>query len=363
MKILFLMTLIGENTGVPDKVYAMLTTMESLGHDAAFLPVGYYTNGESNRFERFLVHSFKQNDYLLKGFRKIIRYIEIVKKFKPDVVYYRYDVRVSDWLVLLLVNTRYIVEHNAIEYHELINAGLKGAALKDRYLGWIVRMFSSGLVSVTREILNYQLSLFPFNKKKIVISNSIDLSVYSTYKKSFTNTKRLVMVSNFENWQGLDRIVELMGHDKMKEFTLVVVGSGVEYDKYSLSAKHRNVEFAGTLFGDDLLKLMLSCDVGVGSLATFRKGIYEACPLKTRLYLAVGLPILIGYGDPDISDSLPFVFKVSNNNRKIPVDGFINFYRSLDSLKSGSVREFAESKLSISNKMEQLINFIAVEIC
>jgi hypothetical protein len=43
----------------------------------------------------------------------------------------------------------------------------------------------------------------------------------------------------------------------------------------------------------------------------------QAAPLKTREYLLWGLPVIIGYVDPDLDDSNWFVLKLPNSERNV----------------------------------------------
>ena len=45
-------------------------------------------------------------------------------------------------------------------------------------------------------------------------------------------------------------------------------------------------------------ELINAADIGLGPLALERKRLREASPLKTRMYLSLGVPILINYRDP-----------------------------------------------------------------
>ena len=52
--------------------------------------------------------------------------------------------------------------------------------------------------------------------------------------------------------------------------------------------------------------MLARCVIAFGTLALHRKQMNEACPLKVREYLAFGLPVVIGYGDTDLTGIEPW---------------------------------------------------------
>ncbi|MCX7867577.1 MAG: hypothetical protein N2438_10690, partial [Limisphaera sp.] len=80
----------------------------------------------------------------------------------------------------------------------------------------------------------------------------------------------------------------------------------------------RNVEVHSSLNRLDYERLLSRADAGIGSLALHRLGLTEACPLKTREYLAYGLPVIIGYKDSDFPSGAPFVLQLDTRHRVRP---------------------------------------------
>jgi hypothetical protein len=63
--------------------------------------------------------------------------------------------------------------------------------------------------------------------------------------------------------------------------------------------------------------VLRNATIGIGTLALHRKNMEEACPLKTREYLANGLPVLIAYKDSDLSGKEEFVCQIPNREENI----------------------------------------------
>jgi hypothetical protein len=73
-------------------------------------------------------------------------------------------------------------------------------------------------------------------------------------------------------------------------------------------------------------------DVGIGTLALHRKQLHEASPLKVREYLAVGLPVLYAYEDPDADVLGKGVLRIANSETNVDdeidrVDAFVQAAR------------------------------------
>ena len=67
---------------------------------------------------------------------------------------------------------------------------------------------------------------------------------------------------------------------------------------------------------------MSNCDLAISTLALYRKGMEEACPLKTRECLAYGLPMVLPYVDTDLKDlDADFLLKIPNKEDNIQSHG------------------------------------------
>jgi len=73
-----------------------------------------------------------------------------------------------------------------------------------------------------------------------------------------------------------------------------------------------NLRSYGTLPQAEADRVMASCTVGLSSLALHRKQMFEASPLKSRNYLALGLPLIQAYEDTDLSERDGCVLELPN---------------------------------------------------
>jgi hypothetical protein len=94
---------------------------------------------------------------------------------------------------------------------------------------------------------------------------------------------------------------------------LHIIGCGPD----TLRAPPSNVTAHGFLEQKQYRPLLVAADLGVGPLALHRKHMDEACPLKTREYLAMGLPVITAHRDPDFPGPVPFLLELPNREHNV----------------------------------------------
>lgn len=164
-----------------------------------------------------------------------------------------------------------------------------------------------GLVFVTHELAASP-SYAMFTPNRIVIGNGIDLArVTALPPVSDAGPPRLVFMGHPGTpWHGLDDVHALARSRPDWQFDLVGPSAS------AATTTSPNVTFHGELASDAYLPILARADVGLGSLALYLNGMDEASPLKTREYLALGLPVVGGYRDTDLPDDSPVFLRVPN---------------------------------------------------
>lgn len=191
--------------------------------------------------------------------------------------------------------------HHTLEAKELRSAG----GLKGHMRGFLDDVFGpssirecAGLIGVTREIVEYE-------KER---SGSIEGSehVYPngvTYAGSVADDKRslalfpeiLFTASSFIDWHGLDLLLDAAAKDS-RQFLVHLVGDVPASERERALADGR-FKVHGRLSNERIFELAARCSVGLSSFALWRKGMQEACTLKVREYLMLGLPVYAGHRD------------------------------------------------------------------
>lgn len=194
-----------------------------------------------------------------------------------------------------------VVEVNGDDVSELTVAGPRKAVLNRLTRRWYLER-AAGFAAVSNELAG---RFADFPGRITVIANGIDLARHPTLPPTTDGRPRLVFVGHPGiPWHGIDRVLALAR--LTPEWTYEIVG----YTAGDLGPLPDNVDAHGELFGDALLAVLRRCDVGIGSLAMHRAGINEASPLKSRTYLAHGLPVIHDYVDTDFPEGRPFLLQL-----------------------------------------------------
>lgn len=209
--------------------------------------------------------------------------------FQPDIIYSR---QILWWpgVVWALSGAPLVFEINSLADQEYRLLSRYKYCL---YLITVKRLMGTarGLISVTSEI---DRQLPATGAKRAVIGNGYDLRGLIPRIPPGNARPQLVFVASKEqSWQGVDKVVRLAR--LIPEYNFHIVLPGFQ------SNGPGNLFCHGGLSGEALKVLYQDMDVAIGTLALHRKDMQEASPLKTREYLAYGIPVLAGYRDADLA--------------------------------------------------------------
>lgn len=218
-----------------------------------------------------------------------------------DVIIIRYsphDPFLLDFLIKSKIKIFTI--HHTLEGPELSGKGTIGKirSAVDSVLSKISLRKVYGICAVTNEILEYE-------KKKAGNSNRIKvLPPYPNGVKipsiipvdSREATPELIFIaSKFSPWQGLDLLLSTVP-ECQDQFILHLVGD-LASNKNNPILRDSRIKIHGSLDQKQIKTLSSHCWLGLSAFALHRKGMKEACPLKVREYLSLGLPVYAGHKD------------------------------------------------------------------
>lgn len=297
--------------GVASKVVSQIEAWQQLGHEVKLLCIVPKLPTFSNPLSQiasnttFLVEEkvFGASAGLISGwFRpdKIQKSVlRILSDYMPDLVYLR---NTAYSATLHEVNKRFITvsEINTLELAEYKLQKLESAKYFFRFLHHqLLHRFAlnrvNGVVGVTHEIIHEVVNA-GYKSHTAVIPNSINISNYLQRQKTSTKANlvpRLVFIGTpGMSWHGVDRIIAIAAQT-LDQLEFHIIG----YGAHDFTNAPKNVKFYGVLPSSETHKVISSCDIGIGTLALYRKNMVEACPLKVRECLAYGLPMILGYED------------------------------------------------------------------
>ena len=119
------------------------------------------------------------------------------------------------------------------------------------------------------------------------------------------------------------------------------------------------VEFLGYKNAAELAQLYCESDVGISPLAEYRVGLNRLSPLKSREYLASGLPLFFAYEDSLLTPDLPFVKIFPNDSSPINIEEVVDFVSACraDPELPEKERRFAKEHFDWEIIMKQILDF------
>lgn len=119
------------------------------------------------------------------------------------------------------------------------------------------------------------------------------------------------------------------------------------------------VEFLGYKNAAELAELYCESDVGISPLAEYKVGLNRLSPLKSREYLAAGLPLFFAYDDQYLTEDLPFVRIFPNDPSPIDIGKVVSFVLSCrtDPSLPQRERQFAKEHFDWEIIMKQILDF------
>ncbi len=232
--------------------------------------------------------------------------------WQPDLIYFRYAYH-APGLPALFRQFPTVAEINSDDRREYALTLSPAKQLYHHFTRSRVLRPISGFVTVTHELTRV---LECFSPARITIGNSIPLvSFIPLPEKPASAEPRLLFIGTAGSpWHGLERLSELSVLFPTWRFDVVGLTAPCWERQNSGTSIAPNLHLHGPLPAKDYAALLPQMDVAVGSLAHFKNGMQEACPLKVREYLAHGLPVIGACADTDIPADADYYLRLPNNS-------------------------------------------------
>lgn len=239
--------------------------------------------------------------------------------------------------------------HHTLEVPELaLPSGISGfiRANLETLLGRPTIAKATGVIGVTQEIVDYELGRAGTpNKPACVYPNGIVFEEFQLEDRRSVDVPEFLFVANFAPWHGLDLLLKNIAQSKEK-FVLHLVGK-IPEELRALTQDPR-IKVHGHLNQQQIQNLSAQCWIGLASFALFRKNMRQACPLKVREYLMLGLPV---YGDyQDIFSNDVSYFKFGTDD----LSSILDFSYSTRSMNKEILAKSAEKWISKHNLLKTL---------
>ena len=275
-----------------------------------------------------------------------------VLEWRPDVIYLRWSTYYPAWEALVN-RVATVVELNGDDVTEnRLSLPYPLYAVHRLTRGRLLQR-ARGFVSVTRELAESP-RYAVYEKPTVVIGNGVEIARYRVLPAPANPKPRLVFLGYSDcAWHGLDKLRTLALSNP--DWHIDVVGSPADGDKGHSAP---NLHFHGHLARTEYEPLLLLADAALSTLALHRKGMDEASPLKTREYLAYGLPTIIGYDDTDFPNGHPLMLRLPNtpNNVASRIDEIRAF---VEKARGKRVERNSIQHLDVAEKEHARLGFLA----
>lgn len=328
--------------GVLKKIETQVTTWKKLGNSTAtfFISSDHKISAAFRPWE---------HANLLNPYRALIRSVET---FRPDVVYVR-SIPTGGLAISLLLHfrDRLILEINSFAAHERAlfcppSSWLRLKSHMTNILQPMVIAEAAGLSCVTQEIS--ESAFFLKQRNRLVAPNGIDITKYPPIKCKNTNGRIKLFFIGTPNqpWHGVDKLITL-AQRLGNLFEIHIVGPNTNDLCLQKVPKPlpSNIIFHGFLQQGEYIDILRKSHICIGSAALHRIQMFEACPLKSREYIASGFPIITPYKDTAFLGNTPeWVLDIPNSSMTFEHSEIIDKIKNFCLANKNRIVPHAESK-------------------
>lgn len=363
MKILHAAALLSPPSGIVSQMEWEQLAASKMGIEwraRMFCPKGSCVQSSIAHYSRWLGE--KKNNAFWKAYAWLLLRVEYHHWLyslgrEYDTFVLRYYVHDPFQLLFILLCKRpvYLV-HHTLEVPELAMGGGYLGRLRsglDSLIGKYAIKKSAGTIAVTQEILDYERKRAQVgNRKEFLYPNGVFFDQGPVPDTRTEVPELLFVAGHFASWHGLDLLLDEISLSR-DQFVLHLVGDLSEDDQVRASMDERIV-LHGRLAANTIRNIAESCSLGLSSFALDRKGMMEACTLKVREYLLMGLPVYAGH-----KEVFPTSFDFYRNGA-ISLSDILSFARSVSSVSreqvAASATPYIDKAAILDNLYRALIN-------
>ena len=173
--------------------------------------------------------------------------------------------------------------------------------------------------------------------KTIDIINGIDFAQNKPRLYQEHEGINLACIAKFSPWHGYERLImglyNYFQRGGKENVNVLMVGEGVEKPYYEELVEKYNLQnhvcFLGKLTGEKLEHVYDVTDLGICSLGRYKSGIDIIGDLKSREFMAKGIPMVCGCRiDALEGKDYPYALFFPNNDSVVDIESLLTFYAS-----------------------------------
>lgn len=213
-----------------------------------------------------------------------------------------------------------------------------------------------------------------FGIDTIQLNNGLDFDKLPIRNPVFDDTIDLMCVAVFQYWHGYERLIESIRryylNGQERKIKVHFVGDGPETVNYKQLIEKYGLQehfvFYGRLDEDELQKIYDIADIGVCGLGAYKIGVFYTKELKSREYMAAGLPMVeccdLRLNNLELEK---YMVKLPNSEVIFDIQIIIDFYDKLQiktneeaMIISQKIREAAKNLFDINVAYRPLIDYV-----
>lgn len=188
---------------------------------------------------------------------------------------------------------------------------------------------------------------------------------------TFDTCIRLIIISTCRNFHAYERLFLGLGeyykNGGKREIRVSFIGDGPEMKKYKRIIKKNSLErrimFYGMMEEKEIDEIYNNSDIAIGSLGGYKINLDCFSSLKTREYLARGIPIAGCKIDVFENADFKYFLEEENNANKINIARLIQFYDAVYGNESReeiihNIRRYAKETIDMSVTMAPIVNYL-----
>jgi hypothetical protein len=353
MRVMYISHTLDPASGVAFKVAAMAAEWERVGHsvfiatprDPTPLPASEVIAGFKQRSPARSLPQRVQGEVNFRLAYPAL-FIRACDRLAIDVNYVR-ELPPAPGLRALIKSRPFVMEVNGNVSRERKGSWEHGLRTRS-YADQLQR--ADGVVFVSRALRD---EVQPPPRRTLVVGNPCLPTEYRAFSGPRPARPTLVLIGHGKHpWSGIDKFVALA--TALPDLDFVVIGDA--------PSGPPNLRCFAELAQAEADRVMSECTLGVGPLATHRPSTYEASPLKSRNYLALGLPLIQAYEDTDLTEPESCILQLPNcEDNVLPHAARIREFALRayeDASLSRRALELAHGRLSLAAKEGERLAFI-----
>jgi len=291
----------------------------SVDASVGYLPIFSFFSKLFESKSKFL---FYMNRFLSLNFLlfRIIFNLQVNKLTKTyDYVIVRYNS--ADILAFLFLRrkSKILFYHHTKSLEELKTYN-KIAYLIEKFTGKLQHHGVHGIVSVSPEIVQFECNRNNIKNTYILTNGIIIPNEEIIDNRDHEKIKIIMVCSRFQDFHGLDLLLESINvfstssrhnHNNC-DYELHFYGEAYPETINQISLT-QNCFYHGHIDSSDLCVLFSHFDLGIGVLAYFRRNITQTSAIKTKEYLASGLPIINNYTEIGFPPDFNYIKKLEKD--------------------------------------------------